>query len=131
MNSILQIVFFENSFTQQLTSLQIDCTTKRGQILKKSLMYVSIARNAILVLITSYVAYLWTTAPPFQLSGKVSGGIPSFTLPPFQIEYNNSTMGFIEIVQELGSGIVIVPLVAVLENTAIAKAFCKNFEKYA
>lgn len=58
-------------------------------------------------------------------TGKVEPGIPSFSLPPFQVEYNNQTIGFVQMCTELGSGIVVVPLVAVLANVAIAKAFSK------
>lgn len=94
---------------------------------KKSLWYISISRNALLVFITSAVSYNWVNLKdiPFLLSGKVEPGIPSFQLPPFSMEYRNQTMGFMEMCSELGSGIVVIPLVAVLANIAIAKSFCK------
>lgn len=97
-----------------------------NRIAKKTLWYVSIARNAIIVLATSYMAYRWTDgAVPFQLSGHVEPGVPQFGLPPFQFEHRNATVPFLQICADLGSGIVVVPLVAVLANVAIAKAFCK------
>lgn len=55
--------------------------------------------------------------------GKVEPGLPKFALPPFQIEYQNRTIGFVEILGELGSGILTIPLVAMSANIAIAKAF--------
>lgn len=55
--------------------------------------------------------------------GKVEPGMPEVSLPPFQIEYHNRTLSFTEVCTELGSGIIVVPLVAVLANVAIAKAF--------
>lgn len=106
-----------------------------------------------IVIITSCVAYQWTVGTaPFKLSGRVRDkeslkslnfagisnvaspnfagnvepGIPTFSLPPFQFEHNNQTIGFIQICTELGSGIVVVPLVAVLANVAIAKAFSES-----
>lgn len=51
--------------------------------------------------------------------------MPEISWPPFQIEYHNKTLSFPEVCAELGSGIVVVPLVAVLANVAIAKAFSK------
>lgn len=57
--------------------------------------------------------------------GKVEAGVPKISLPPFQFQHNNETVTFITICSDLGSGIVVVPLVAVLANVAIAKAFCK------
>lgn len=53
--------------------------------------------------------------------------MPEISLPPFQIFYHNSTLSFTQVCAELGSGIIVVPLVAVLANVAIAKAFSKLF----
>lgn len=61
----------------------------------------------------------------FLYSGKVEPGIPKFTLPPFRFEYENRTIGLIEVCGELRSGILMIPLVAVSANVAIAKAFSK------
>lgn len=57
--------------------------------------------------------------------GRVEPGMPEASLPPFQIEYHNRTLSFSQVCAELGSGIIVVPLVAVLANVAIAKAFSK------
>lgn len=51
--------------------------------------------------------------------------MPEASWPPFQIEYHNRTLSFSQVCAELGSGIIVVPLVAVLANVAIAKAFSK------
>lgn len=51
--------------------------------------------------------------------------MPDFSLPPFEINYNNRTLSFKEVCSELGTGIIVVPLVAILANVAIAKAFSK------
>lgn len=95
--------------------------------MQKGLWYVSISRNALIVLITSAVSYNWINQHeiPFLLSGKVSPGIPSFEVPPFSMQFRNETMGFVEMCSELGTGIVVIPLVAVLANIAIAKSFCE------
>lgn len=53
--------------------------------------------------------------------------MPEISLPPFQINYHNSTLSFSQVCAELGSGIIVVPLVAILANVAIAKAFSKSF----
>lgn len=63
----------------------------------------------------------------FYLIGKVEPGMPEISLPPFSIFYHNETLSFTKVCQELGSGIIVVPLVAVLANVAIAKAFSKLF----
>lgn len=62
------------------------------------------------------------------IKGPVEPGMPEISLPPFQITHNNQTLSFTQICSELGSGIIVVPLVAVLANVAIAKAFSKWYE---
>ncbi|XP_055299974.1 sodium-independent sulfate anion transporter-like isoform X3 [Sitodiplosis mosellana] len=110
---------------RQIKEIKVNDDTRRGQIIKKSLWYISISRNALIVLITSAIGYNWTAShmPPFKLSGKVEPGMPEISLPPFQVTYHNSTLSFTQVCAELGSGIIVVPLVAVLANVAIAKAF--------
>ncbi|CAG4990763.1 unnamed protein product [Colias eurytheme] len=93
--------------------------------LKKLLWMISIARNALVVGIASTVAYC-TYNPEkllFKLSGRVEPGLPQVSLPPFSAVMNNQTLGFMEMIDHLGSGLIIVPVVMVLANIAIAKAF--------
>lgn len=49
--------------------------------------------------------------------------MPSVGLPSFSTTLNNQTYSFSEMCSHLGSGIIIVPLVSVLANVAIAKVF--------
>lgn len=53
-------------------------------------------------------------------------GLPSLSLPPFHTEIGNRTFTYPEMVRELGAGILVVPLVGVLANVAIAKAFASD-----
>lgn len=92
------------------------------------LWYISISRNALVVFFSGLLVYMWVhrsslEAVPFALSSKVSSAMPSFKLPPFAFEYQNRTYVFTDILHELGSGVILVPIVAVLANVAIAKAF--------
>ncbi|CAH2261713.1 jg26249, partial [Pararge aegeria aegeria] len=102
----------------------IPLSAKR-QKLKKLLWLVSIARNALVVLAASAVAFCThdADAPLFKLSGKVESGLPKFGLPPFSTTLGNQTVGFVEMVERLGSGLAVLPFVMVLANIAIAKAF--------
>lgn len=63
----------------------------------------------------------------FYKIGKVEPGMPEISLPPFQITHHNQTLSFTQVCAELGSGVIVVPLVGVLANVAIAKAFSKFF----
>ncbi|CAH0723069.1 unnamed protein product, partial [Brenthis ino] len=93
--------------------------------LKKTLWLISIARNALVVFGASAVAYCVhdPAQPLFKLSGKVEPGLPKFGLPPFSVVMNNQTLGFTDMVARLGPGLALLPLVMVLANIAIAKAF--------
>lgn len=104
--------------------------SSKKQALKKCLWYISISRNAIVVCVASVLAFYWVNSVPgshvpFRLNAKVNSSVPTFKLPPFSIHFNDVTYGFLDICKELGSGIIVVPLVAVLANVAIAKAFGK------
>ncbi|KAM7363162.1 sodium-independent sulfate anion transporter isoform 2-T2 [Cochliomyia hominivorax] len=116
---------------RQLSSVQFKKQTDNTRRLKKLLWYISISRNALVVFFCGLIAYLWihkssVQAVPFSLTSKVKSSMPTINLPPFAFEYNNRTYVFTDIVQELGSAIFVVPIVAVLANVAIAKAFVKD-----
>ena len=54
-------------------------------------------------------------------------GLPPFHFPIFEAEdHDGKTVGFIEMVENLGTGVIVIPLIAILEDVAIAKAFGKT-----
>jgi sodium-independent sulfate anion transporter 11 len=59
------------------------------------------------------------------IAGQIDAGLPHLGPPPFSTFYSNQTHNFIDMVSHLGAGIAIVPIIAILANVAIAKAFCK------
>ncbi|XP_017145193.1 sodium-independent sulfate anion transporter isoform X1 [Drosophila miranda] len=114
-----------------LSQVKFKQDTSLTRRLKKVLWYISISRNALVVFFTGLLVFIWVKkssmeAVPFALSSKVSSAMPSIKLPPFAFEYQNRTYVFTDILHELGSGIIVVPIVAVLANVAIAKAFVKD-----
>ena len=73
----------------------------------------------------------------FMITGEIDAGVPHFTLPPFSIPANATGGGqpeedisFGSMMSELGSAIIIIPIIAILESIAIAKAFCKNHKLF-
>nr|CAD7202874.1 unnamed protein product [Timema douglasi] len=57
-------------------------------------------------------------------TGYIPPGLPAFQLPPFGFtRVSNTTVTFYEMTTSLGWGILILPLVGLLENIAICKAF--------
>ncbi|KAL3272434.1 hypothetical protein HHI36_013915 [Cryptolaemus montrouzieri] len=87
------------------------------------------SRNALVVMICSAMVYFYEASgltSPFLLTGTVRPGLPSFQLPPFHTVLNNQTVPFTEMVSELGTSVILVPVIAVLGNVAIAKAFASG-----
>lgn len=97
----------------------------RNAAIKKILWYLSIGRNALIVFITAVIAYRFeaTGSAPFRLSGQIKSGLPTVSLSPFSVQVGNQTYTFLDMCAHYGSGIVILPLISVLANVAIAKAF--------
>ena len=82
-----------------------------------------------MVIVCSAVAYYYQSSgdgSPFILTGTVKPGLPKFKLPPFETVVGNHTVDFAGMISDLGSSIVLVPVIAVLGNVAIAKAFGKS-----
>lgn len=107
--------------------------SKPRRILGGAVWFFATARNALLVFISSFFAYMASQkgSSPFILTGTMKSGIPNFQMPPTETTYldGNGTsthMDFTEMVSELGASIVLVPIIAVLGNVAISKAFGGN-----
>lgn len=102
--------------------------SSRQRFINKILWLVSTARNAIVVIVCSTIAYKMesSSGSPFILTGPVRSGLPHFGLPPFSTQVNNRTLSFTEMCTELGPAILLVPIIGVLGNVAIAKAFANG-----
>lgn len=88
--------------------------------------YVALSRNAMVVILGTLLAYILSTAgdaEPFLLTGNVTPGLPPLQLPPLSTTVGNRTYSFSEMISELGSSVVTLPLIGILESIAIAKTF--------
>lgn len=104
--------------------------TQNQRLLSRALWLLGISRNAIVVMACSIGAYFYETSgegSPFILTGNVRPGLPTFGPPPFSTTIGNRTLTFVDMCNELGGSIILVPVIAVLGNVAIAKAFGKDF----
>ncbi|KAJ8916083.1 hypothetical protein NQ315_004449 [Exocentrus adspersus] len=102
-------------------------------LVNKVIWFVTTSRNAILVIGCGFIGYALSTDdedPPFQVIGDVPPGLPSFKVPPFGFEAEvNGTMvsyDFWDMMENLGSGIIVMPLIGLLETIAICKAFANG-----
>ncbi|KAH8382602.1 hypothetical protein KR009_004301, partial [Drosophila setifemur] len=104
---------------------------------KSVLKYISLARNAVAVLIGILLCYLLKKDGklPFQVSGSITPGLPPFKLPPFHTEdpTTGENISFGGMISNVGSALASIPLLSILESIAVAKAFCeltKNLPLY-
>lgn len=103
---------------------------KRKRVIAKCLWLLSTSRNALVVVVCSFISFVLHNnnngSVPYKLTGAVRSGIPAVQLPPFSTTIGNRTDGFFDMVSGLGSSIILVPIIAVLGNVAIAKAFASG-----
>ncbi|KAG8198095.1 hypothetical protein JTE90_020920 [Oedothorax gibbosus] len=107
------------------------CSSVVQRIAGTLLQLISTARNALLVLLCATLAAVLMSynMKPFTLTHSVEAGLPPFAFPTFSFHsFDNTTnqtidKNFLAIVEDLGSGLVILPLLCLLEAIAIAKSF--------
>ncbi|XP_018347540.1 PREDICTED: sodium-independent sulfate anion transporter-like [Trachymyrmex septentrionalis] len=124
--SILFLLFFRKLKDIDYPCMRNKRDAPRNVIIKKILWYFSIGRNALIVLISTTIAYQYevnTGSTPFILSGKIEAGLPKVSLPPFSSQVGNQTYTFFDMCAHYGLGLGILPVISVLANIAIAKAF--------
>ncbi|XP_043651097.1 sodium-independent sulfate anion transporter isoform X1 [Drosophila teissieri] len=101
------------------------------QLISGSIWVIATGRNALVVLVTSVLAYSTCEqmeSCPFILTGKVKSGLPNVSLPKFEttiLDRNGTEIrqNFEQMLSELGPSMIILPIIAVLGNVAISKAF--------
>ncbi|XP_005056397.1 PREDICTED: sodium-independent sulfate anion transporter, partial [Ficedula albicollis] len=86
------------------------------------------ARNALVVLFAGLVAYSFQVmgSQPFRLTGSIPQGLPALRPPRFSLALPNGTVPFQSMLQDMGVGLAVVPLMGLLETIAIAKAFASQ-----
>ncbi|XP_033211219.1 sodium-independent sulfate anion transporter-like isoform X2 [Belonocnema kinseyi] len=101
---------------------------KNGTGTEKAMWLICLGRNAVVVMTGMIIAFCLSSydPEPFNITGNIMEGLPTFALPPFSTIHDNKTYNFLEMTTELGSSIASVPLIAILESIAVAKAFAKG-----
>lgn len=102
-----------------------------GKFLANLVWFLSIGRNAIVVVGASILAASLSN-PPFALTGTVKSGFPAVGPPDFLLpashfpsynETTNGTLTFWETWDELRTAPLMIAIISILQNVAIAKAF--------
>ncbi|CAH0563574.1 unnamed protein product [Brassicogethes aeneus] len=97
---------------------------------KKFIWFCSVSRNALVVISSAIMVYALNLhdIKPFSVTAHVPPGWPNISSPPFEAfsVHQNRTLHVFDMMKELGSGIFVVPFIAILGNVAIAKAFSQG-----
>ncbi|XP_012234020.1 sodium-independent sulfate anion transporter isoform X2 [Linepithema humile] len=115
-----------------LASVQIgphdeELRTTRHRVVNKIFWLIGTSRNAFLVVICGFLGWRLHNQLPVRLIGHIPAGMPAVQVPPFgYIKDENTTVTFIDMVGNLGSGIFVLPLIALMEDIAICKAFANG-----
>lgn len=104
--------------------------SRTQNIVNKIIWIIGTSRNAILVIlccIMSILLHSEVDATPFKVIGYIPQGLPTFALPPTYLNGNDTITGqdetFFQMARSMGSGLIVVPLISLMENIAICKAF--------
>ncbi|XP_075973650.1 sodium-independent sulfate anion transporter-like [Anticarsia gemmatalis] len=102
---------------------------KRSAAVKaKMLWFIGVSRNAVVVVLATLTAFLMYNdiEDPFLLTGDITPGLPTPRPPAFETVVGDKEYTAGEMFSYLGTGLIVVPMVAILGNVAIAKAFAKG-----
>ncbi|XP_011633704.1 sodium-independent sulfate anion transporter-like isoform X1 [Pogonomyrmex barbatus] len=101
---------------------------RTGTIFQKIGWLLALSRNALVVVIGTVMAYIFyiNGQNPFKLTDTMGQGLPPFALPPFSTIFKNETYNFVEMTTAMGTTLVTIPIVSIIEHIAIAKAFAKG-----
>lgn len=118
----------EASVAMQLDNAEKERQRNGRSCVRDAVWLLVTGRNALVVVGATVVAGVLSVRgkEPFLLSGSVEPGLPSVQPPPFSTTYQNETLSFREMCSHLGSAIAVVPVVSILGNVAIAKAFARG-----
>lgn len=120
--------------TKQIGPKEDQMKSGLQKVINKIIWLIGTARNAILVILTGMISYLMHQShqADLQVIGKIPSGMPTIQVPPFSIpEIRNETSGevlqaglsFSELISDMGSSLIVIPLIALLENISVCKAF--------
>lgn len=100
-----------------------------NRFLNTSMWFLGTGRNALVVVLCALASYIFearNSEAPFLLTGHIDAGLPRVSSPPFTLSFRNHTESFVDICKHFSSGIIVVPLISIIGNVAIAKAFSRG-----
>ena len=110
-------------------------TSLGSKICKKLKWFVTVSRNSIVLLASSLVAYvmvdIYHMENDIHITGEVKPGIPAWNLPwRFGLATRNESAaevpGPVDLAQDFGIGLIMLPLVSIIQIVAIVHNFSRK-----
>ncbi|KAE9532321.1 hypothetical protein AGLY_009944 [Aphis glycines] len=112
------ITIFEMLALIHIGSEEVSQRTKFQQIINRTMWLIGTFRNSIVIIVTTFIGFVYVSSSghdvtsnelppiPFKVIGKIPAGLPDFDFPKFSITRDNgTTVGFFEMVSDMGSGL--------------------------
>lgn len=114
--------------------LVVDQPECRGRAFaNRALWFVGTIRNSIVVVGCTALSYAYLdwrrthglpdAELPYRIMGTIPAGLPSVRPPAFSVSDGNSTLGFFDLVAGMKSNVIVLPLIGLLEDVSVCKAF--------
>ena len=129
---LLKFMGIKNSKT--IKECSNESTRKLVKLSRNFIWLVCLSRNAIVVISAGFIGYAIHIIDDknckhidcLTLTGNITKGIPPFKIPQMYEKVGNETLNGKDLINNIGSGILIVPLMGILESLAIGKAFARK-----
>lgn len=96
------------------------------RVCRKLFAVISRARYLMLIIVGTFITYAYIRAGrsvPYNITGSVVEGRVIFDLPKFRTRVGNETLEFVDMVEEIGLRVVVIPLVSAMQMFVVAKVF--------
>lgn len=101
----------------------------------KCLWFVGTVRNSIVVVGCTALSYVYVSSQrldaellPYKVIGTIPAGLPGIEAPAFSLPRpgGNGTAGFVDLVVAMKSNVIVLPLIGLLEDVSVCKAFSRG-----
>jgi len=124
----LGVILLLRNFRNFTFCRDTDTSRRRGRYLEKLKWFVTVSRNSIVLIVSSLIAYVLKEVCDMKDSvdttGDVPAGIPAWNLPwRFNSTKSEEDTGPIELANGFGMGLLMLPLVSMIQIIAIVQNF--------
>ncbi|KAL4132119.1 hypothetical protein QTP88_009329 [Uroleucon formosanum] len=131
---IAAVMLLKAFSTTRIGPKEEELQTLWQKYVNKTIWAIGAFRNSFIVIVCSIICYWYihktnhditSDLPPpipFKIIGKIPYGLPQFQWP----EFSNNDKSFFDMIFFMGSGIIVIPLISLLENISLCRTFAEG-----